>query len=97
MNSYYTIILNLLKSLRGKFIGCVYAHLESDLYIVACYDDKQRAYLAKIARNVDDMQCDYDVDWDCPTMFEYVIYPRKTLRESAAKDLSLDFHGYIGA
>lgn len=49
--------------------GCEFIKLtdgkREDLYLVLAYDS-ENGLLGKIAYNVDDLQCDYDTDWEMP-------------------------------
>ncbi len=92
-------IYTFLKSLKGKFEGCTYKCIDHDnnIYIIACYDFHERAYMVKLGRNVDDLQSDYTFDWSSLGNFEFLVYPRKTDRKETAKDIALEYWGVVGA
>lgn len=45
--------------------GCRYIHMGGGLYLVAARVGGE--VKAKLAYNCDDLQCDYDLDWNMPT------------------------------
>jgi hypothetical protein len=50
---------------NGGFDGCWFTKLEGDLYLVfACGPLEEQGLMGKIAYNCDDLQCDYDWDWE---------------------------------
>jgi hypothetical protein len=40
--------------------------VDSNLYLVATWNEDEGRVLCKIAYNCDDLQCDYDIDWYMP-------------------------------
>ena len=61
---------------EGPFDGCMYVDLDCadrdshELYLVFACDGEGNA-LCKVAYNCDDLQCDYDWDWDKPDGIDY--------------------------
>lgn len=41
--------------------------VDSNLYLVASWNEDEGRVLCKIAYNCDDLQCDYDIDWLMPS------------------------------
>lgn len=66
MKGLKTFIKNVIENYKedSKFAGCYYFNLKQGLYLVfACGDSEEEGLLGKIARNCDDLQCDFDWDW----------------------------------
>ncbi len=56
----------LAKVINEEFDGVYYMPLGKErLYLVACKDEDKET-IAKIAYNCDDLQCDYELDWNMP-------------------------------
>lgn len=50
---------------NGGFDGCWFTKLEGNLYLVfACGALEEQGLMGKVAYNSDDLQCDYDWDWE---------------------------------
>lgn len=50
---------------NGGFDGCWFTKLEGNLYLVfACGTLEEQGLMGKVAYNSDDLQCDYDWDWE---------------------------------
>lgn len=58
---------------NNGFDGCYYFRLKEDLYLVFASGDQEEdeGLLGKIARNSDDLQCDYDWDWEAAEDYEW--------------------------
>lgn len=58
---------------NNGFEGCYYFRLKEDLYLVFASGDQEEGegLLGKIARNSDDLQCDYDWDWSIAEEYEW--------------------------
>lgn len=76
---------------NGGFDGCWFTKLEGDLYLVfACGVLEEQGLMGKVAYNSDDLQCDYDWDWEISedhSWEEYQIQyqqPELIMREIAA-------------
>lgn len=59
-----TISSLLKKSIETNFEGCLYSDLGNGLALVA--SQQEEGVFAKIAYNCDDLQCDYNWDWQMP-------------------------------
>lgn len=52
------------KELKNGSNACYYMEIKNGLYLVAgC--DIENVISIKLAINCDDLQCDYDIDWEC--------------------------------
>lgn len=60
---------------NGGFEGCWFTKLEGDLYLVfACGALEEQGLMGKVARNCDDLQCDYDWDWEISEDYSWEEY-----------------------
>ena len=68
MKGLRTFIENVQKDYKDNngFEGCYYFNLKDGLYLVFAsgYPEEDEGLLGKIARNSDDLQCDYNWDWE---------------------------------
>ena len=68
MKGLRTFIENVQKDYKENngFEGCYYFNLKDGLYLVFATGDEEEGegLLGKIARNTDDLQCDYNWDWE---------------------------------
>lgn len=73
-------IVNFIKKVQedyrnGGFGGCCFTKLEGDLYLVfACGALGEQGLMGKVAYNSDDLQCDYDWDWEIPEDHDWEEY-----------------------
>jgi hypothetical protein len=76
---------------NGGFGGCWFTKLEGGLYLVfACGSLEEQGLMGKVAYNCDDLQCDYDWDWEISEDHDWEEYqlqyqqPELIMREIAA-------------
>lgn len=86
---------NSLKKFREEgFEGVCYNKLFDNLYVVIGYNADGFTLACKIAVNCDDLQCDYDWDWNMPYDEEGVIDTEYSIYSDTTIDELLDHIAY---